>query len=381
MSSSSFEDIKISGMACAVPKDPIYTEYYKKYFSDSEVEQFIETSGVRTRYITGEKQTASDLCYVAAKKIMEHKGYTGDDIDACIFITQMPDYAMPATAFVLHKRLELKENCVVFDINLGCSAFPNGVSIVSSMIKSGLINRGLLLIGDSHSYCFKDEEKLSHDNMLFGDCGSACIIENITKNNQEENDCVINSIIKSDGSGFDAIITTGPTVDGRIPYDGYNLSFSYMNGVDVFLFAITKVPKLFKEFCKKFNCSSEDFDYFIFHQANVMILDQLEKRLKLPKEKVPRSIERYGNTDGATVPLTIVDLCERENIPDKIKFAAAAFGIGLSWGIISFEMDKKDILPVIYTDDYYKDGYLEDILEEIKSKKEKNNKKDGGNNV
>ncbi len=373
MSSASFEGIKISGMACAVPKDVIYTEYYKKYFGDSEVEKFIKTSGVKTRYITDQKQTASDLCYVAAKKVMEHNGYTGDDIDACVFITQMPDYAMPATAFVLHKRLGLKENCVVFDINLGCSAFPNGISILASMIKSGLINKGLLLIGDSQSYRFKKEEEMIHDNMLFGDSGSACIIENTDKNNGEDCSSVINSIIKSDGNGFDTIITPYPTLNGRLTYKKSDSFFSYMNGIDVFLFAITKVPKLFKEFYKKFNYSSDDFDYFIFHQANVMILNQLEKRLKLPEEKVPRSIERYGNTDGASIPMTIVDLCERENVSDKVKFAAAAFGIGLNWAIISFEMDKKDILPVIYTDDYYEDGYLEDILEEIKGKKKKKN--------
>jgi len=365
MSSLTFEGVRISGIACAVPDNKVHTDYFKKYFEEKEIEQFIKTSGVKFRYFSHEKQTASDLCYAAAKKLMEHKGYTGDDIDAVIFMTQTPDYIIPATSFVIHKRLKIKEDCIVYDINLGCSAFPTGVCNIASMIKSGIIKRALLLIGDCHDHNYYFEDKVKHDSMLVGDACSACIIE--------EGSSTINISIKSDGGGFDAIMILGPTISGRFRLTddlqkNCDNFVDYMNGSDVFLFTITKVPKLFKEFYKEFNCSPNDFDYFIFHQANKMILDHIEKKLKLPKEKVPRSIENFGNTDGASVLMTIADLCERENVPDKIKFITSAFGTGLNWGMASFEIDKKDILPIVYTNDYFEDGYVKHILEEIEKR-------------
>ncbi len=357
MPSTVFENVKIGGIACAVPDNLVDTQYFSKYFEQKEIDQFIKTSGIKTRCYSINKQTASDLCYVAAKKLMEHKNYTGEDIDALILMTQTPDYIIPATSYVLHKRLNLKEDCIVYDINLGCSALPTGICTIASMIKSGAIKRALLLIGDAHNHNISESASLTHDTMLTGDACSACIIE-------EGNSNIITSI-KSDGNGYDTIITPGPTANGRFCFDPDNIETNhyehYMDGSDVFLFTITKVPKLFKDFYKEHSCSPDDYDYFVFHQANQMILDHIEKKLKLPKEKVPRSIDRYGNTDGASVLMTIADLCERENVPNRIKFITSAFGIGLNWGIATFEIDKNDILPIIHTNEYFEEGFLEHI--------------------
>lgn len=364
MPSTVFENVKISGIACAVPDNVVDTHYFSKYFDEKEIEKFIKTSGIKTRCYSHKKQTASDLCYAAAKKLMEHKNYTGDDIDALILMTQTPDYVIPATSYILHKRLGLKQDCIVYDINLGCSSLPTGICTIASMINSGVIQRGLLLIGDAHEHNLDACPQVKHDNMLTGDACSACIIE--------KGDSTITTTIKSDGSGYDAIITPGPTGNGRFSFDPDNIELDkyqhYMNGSDVFLFTITKIPKLFKDFYKEYNCSPDDFDYFIFHQANQMILDHIEKKLKLPKEKVPRSIERYGNTDGASVFMTIADLCEREEVPDRIKFITSAFGIGLSWGIATFDIDKNDILPIIHTNEYFEEGFLEHIFSETEKK-------------
>ncbi len=373
MPSIAFDNIKIGGIACALPDNLFGSEHFLKYFDQKEIDQFVKTSGVESRCYKHKKQTASDLCYVAAKKLMEHKNYTGEDIDAIIFITQTPDYIIPSTAFVLQKRLGIKEDCIVYDINLGCSALTTGVSTISSMINSGLINRALLLIGDAYGTNEYADSDINHDRMLIGDGCSACIIEKIPDEEKNSGFSPIRTILKSDGNGFDAIITPGLTNSGRFPLkktdwspekiQEYQKQFcTYMDGSDVFLFAITKVPKLFKEFYKVFECSADDFDYFIFHQANKMILEHLEKKLKLPKEKCHHSIQKYGNTDGASVLITIADLCEQENVPDKIKFITSAFGIGLSWGITSFEIDKKDVLPIIYTNDYYEEGFLPNLF-------------------
>ena len=114
--------------------------------------------------------------------------------------------------------------------------------------------------------------------------------------------------------------------------------------------------EIFNEFYKTFNCDESDFDYFVFHQANLMIINQIAKKLKLPSEKVPISLHEYGNTEGASIPVSIVDVCSKNDINKKLKLITSGFGIGLSWGVVSFEIDSNDIIPMIVTDDYYEEG-------------------------
>lgn len=126
----------------------------------------------------------------------------------------------------------------------------------------------------------------------------------------------------------------------------------------MFSFTITKVPRLFKEFFQLYNCSFEDYDYCILHQANQMILNFISNKLKLPMQKMPISLDRYGNVSSGTIPLTIVDALEHNATKDEIKLITSGFGIGLSWGISSFSLNRCDVLSMIYTDDYYKEAYL-----------------------
>lgn len=349
MIARSFSGIKVAGIACAVPSKIKYTDEYSDYYGKDSVQRFKQATGIESRYLSNGKQTASDLCYVAAKALMKKNNLTENDVDALIFVTQSADYSIPATAFVLHKRLNLKADCLVFDINLGCSGFVNGIYILSGMIQSGMIERALLLVGDAViDRPLTDDKSFS---MMFGDAGSACILE---KGNGE-----IKGMIRSDGEGYNTLITPFP--GARFPINRENLERfenpQKMDGDDTFLFTITKVPKLFKEFYNYFECSFEDFDYCILHQANLMIINQIIKKLKMPAEKVPVSIAKYGNTDGASVPVGIVDLCESITEDKTLKLITSGFGIGLSWGIVSFEINTEDVLPMIFTDDYFEEGY------------------------
>ncbi len=348
MLSKEFNGVKISGLACAVPENKVEADSYREHFGDAAVDRFVGATGIKQRYLGNDGQTASDLCFVAAEALMEKKGLTGNDIDALLFITQTPDYSGPSTAFVLHKRLKIKQDCLVFDINLGCSAFVVGVYTVAGMIESGMIDRALVLIGDAGTHRNAPPDDISY-NMMFGDGGSAVLVE--------RGEGTIDGMVRSDGEGYNILIA---------PIPGYRfqgVSPEELNGIDkkmegdeVFLFSLTKVPKLFKEFYSTFDCSADDFDSFILHQANMMIIEHIGKKLKLPKEKIHVSIDKYGNTDGATIPIGIVDLCERIGEGKKLKLISSGFGIGLSWGVLSFEIDSSDVLPMIFTADYYEEG-------------------------
>ena len=347
MLSKEFHNVKISGLACAVPNHKVRTDRYIEHFGEAVVERFKTATGIESRYISDGTQTVSDLSYAAAKALMDKKGLSGEDFDALVLITQTGDYKIPATAYVLHKRLGLKPDCLVFDINLGCSGFVNGLYILAGMIESGTIERALLLVGDSDT-----NHQITEDTsftMMFGDASSATILE--------RGEGTMRGMIRSDGDGFNALITPvpGARFPGIYSPDEAGLQ-KKMDGNDVFLFTITKVPRLFKDFYQTFDCSADDFDYFVLHQANLMIINQIAKKLKLPAEKVLISLTEYGNTDGASVPVGIVDLCEKLEEPKKLNLITSGFGIGLSWGIVSFEIDSGDVLPMIVTDDYFTEG-------------------------
>lgn len=348
MLSKEFHKVRICGIACAVPKHKVATDSFRDRFGDDAVDRFKNVIGIENRYLSDEKQTASDLCCVAARQLMEHKGWSGNDIDALVFITQSPDYTKPSTAFVLQSRLKIKQDCIAFDVNLGCSAFVNGIHLVSCLIESGAAQKALLLIGDAGINQEPSEDEKSFQ-IMFGDAGSAILME--------QGDDLIRTMIRSNGDDFRTMITPVPGTRFRSlsPSDYGNLK-KRMNGEDTFLFSITKVPRLFREYYDTFGCSSDDFDYIILHQANLMILKQIMKRLKLTEDKVPVSIGEYGNTDGVSNPITIVDLCEKLPPNQPLRIIASGFGIGLSWGIAGFTINTDDVLPIIHTDEYFEEG-------------------------
>ena len=349
MATATFQNVKITGLCCAVPThvDSIYD--FNGLFGEKSVEKFIATTGVKERHFVHDLQTNSDLCYVAAEQLISHKGYEKDSFDGIVLVTQTPDYARPATAHVLHKRLGLSKDCMAFDINLGCSGFVYGVNIVASMIQSGALKRVLLCCGESHTCLSPTDDKAT--SMLFGDAGSAVILES-------GND-TIRTLLKADGEGYRAILTAG--INARVKIDPNHFDYDRvketMDGDAVFEFAIIQVPRSFKEFFKTFGGTIDDYDYCIFHQANLFMLEHIRKKIKLPVEKMPISMDRYGNTSSVSIPLTIADLCQKQECKEKIHFISSGFGVGLSWGIASFTLDKKDILPIIETDDYFKEAF------------------------
>lgn len=350
MRDKEFSNVRISGIATAVPDHYVRTVEYEERFGTEAVSKFQNATGIEGRYFSEGRQTASDLCYAAASRLMEKKGITGDGIDAVILVTQSPDYCRPSTAFVLHKRLNLRQDCLVYDINLGCTAFVEGLYTCAALVESGAAERVLLLIGDANMLWEADPDDTSF-SMMFGDAGGAIMLEHGKGS--------IRSMIRADGGGYQTILTPlpGSRFPGIIRSDNPLLA-KKMDGDDVFVFTITKVPKLFKEFFSTYSCSVDDFDCIVLHQANLMILNHIKKKLKIPDEKMPVSLGKYGNTDGVSIPVTIVDYCERLSEQKKLRLICSGFGIGLAWGVVSFEIDSADVLPMIVTNECFEEGFL-----------------------
>ena len=304
-------------------------------------------TGVKTRYISLAEQCASDLCYVATKKLLERLDWEPSSIDALLLVTQTPDYAVPATACILQYRLGLSEDCIAFDVNLGCSGYVYGLWLASTMIATQNINRVLLLVGDTSNYGINPND--SATAMIFGDGGSATALE-------KSEGKTMKYFLKTKGSGYKNIIVPAGHARSRsrtdIKASEYEL---YMNGSEIFTFAITDVPITIKSFMRQYHIDEDDVDVYVFHQANLFILKHLAKKLNISMEKVPISIDRYGNTSGESIPLTLVDIFGGEESKETINLLLCGFGVGLSWGGIYLKMNKSICLPMIYTNEYFKE--------------------------
>ncbi len=357
-----FQNIKISGVSCAIPKRVIKTEDFKDRFGSDEVDKFITMTGITQTRWTAEKQTASDLATVAAQKLIKEKSIDPAEIKALVFGTHSPDYRRPASAFVIQKQLGLSTEAAVFDISLGCSSAVYGIQVVASMMASSDIDKAILVVGDTASKTTNPNDRASI--MLIGEAAVAIYIEKTS-----EIVPPITSLMRSDGSGYRYLIVPGggyrnliADSHDEICMDGNprNLNNSFMQGTSVFTFTISDVPKAIKDYFALTSTGVEDYDVFAFHQANLLILKQIAKKLKIPMDKLPLTLPLYGNTSGAS---PLVTLCEYYGAVTgkKLNVMMVGFGVGISWGVTSFEINVDDILPIIETDYCFEEGYINHV--------------------
>ena len=357
MISSEFSGLKIAGIASAVPTKCVKAHDYDELFGAETIAKNIQTTGVEQTYHASEHQTSSDFAYVAAKKLMDEMNIDPKSIDVLIFTAAYLDYQVPPTSCVLHSRLGLSEDCIVFDTNLACSGYVYGLQTLCSLLTNSSAKRGLLLTGDITS---KVVSPLDKSRLLFGDGGTATLVE------KAEGADTLRFGMKTDGSRFKSIIVPAGAYrnvgashervewfDGNIRSD-YDL---FMNGTDVFSFTMTDVPKLALEFMEKYSLTEKDFDSYVFHQPNLFILKHLLKKIKGPIDKLRISLDRYGNTSVCAIPITICDTYGKAEGLKKLFIYG--FGVGLSWACGSITVDADHVYEIVHTDDYFKDGQVD----------------------
>ena len=355
-----FKNIKVAGVACAVPKNEIKTESYKPVFGDEEVEKFMAMTGVKASHRTLEHQTCSDLGYRAARELLAHKGVKPEEIGALLFSSHSPDYRRPSTAFVLQHRLGVPEEAVCYDISLGCSSLVVGMQTMASIMSTSDMRYGLLFVGDTAGKSVNPHDRSSA--MLFGEAGAVMLLEK-TQNDADQ----IKALVRSDGSGYKYMIIPGggyrnlhASEEVVMCADGNERSLmnSFIQGTSVFTFTIFDVPRLIKDFWKQTATGPDDYDCFAFHQANLYILKQIAKKTKIPFERLPITLDRYGNTSGASAIVSLCDVYGAGNDNKTIKVMACGFGIGISLGATSFEINTDDILPIMEDDEIYTEGLI-----------------------
>ena len=332
-----FKNVRIAGFSAGVPKKTINNLDLKNLSKDYDAAAFVETTGVKERRV--DDFTTSDLCLVAAEQLIKDLNWNKSEIEAIIFVSQTRDYQVPATSCIIQDKLGLSIECYAIDIELGCSGWVYGLSSVVSLMTLGGIKKALLMAGDA-------KRAVDDEDPLFGYAGTVTALE------YNEGDKGFQFHFGTDGSGYDAILVPDggsrnqmssesfvkEEIEGRM----YNRLQARMKGMDVFSFGISTAPKSVRKLADNFGFDYLDYDYFVFHQANMKMNNMISKKLKLDLKKVPSSMYKFGNTSSASIPITIVTELQGKFEDKPTKFICCGFGVGLSWGTVAFET--KDIV-------------------------------------
>jgi 3-oxoacyl-[acyl-carrier-protein] synthase-3 len=349
MATLSFEHVGITAMAAAVPVKIIYNLEYTDHFPPEEAKQVVEKIGVYQRRFAEPGICSSDLCFAAAEKLITDNDIDRSEIDLLVFVSQTPDYRMPATSVILQDRLNLTHNTIAFDLTLGCSGFIYGLAVIFSMMEHSGLRKALLLDGETRSRIYSPKDRQAA--FLFGDGGAAALIERSPAFSMSyfslNSDGSKEDLIKMKAGGY-RFPTSAETLKERVVDENGNIrsdEHGYMNGSEVFTFVIKEVPADMKKILEFSGNNLSDIDFFIFHQANLFINSHLARKLKLDSEKVPSTIQKYGNTSSVSIPLTMVS--ELKGKLDNKKVLMSGFGVGMTWASCIIDTGKCRISEIV----------------------------------
>jgi len=331
---NSVNHIAIKGLSVCVPKQVSKTMDYA-WISENERISFIKNTGVEEKRTASKTIATSDMCEKAANELITKLNWDKESIDVLIFVSQSPDYFLPATSAILQHKLGLKKGVIAFDINLGCSGYIYGLNVISNLLASGNYKKGLLLAGDKSTLSVNYKDKSTFP--LFGDAGSATALEF----SEKANPMFYN--LFTDGSGYKSIIVEDGGSRNHVSEKSFietkieegiircpiNL---VLDGMEIFNFALREVAPSIENLLKESSTDKLSIDYFVMHQANKLINESVRKKCRVEPEKVPYSIQKFGNTSSASIPLTMLYKLKSELEHKSLRLLLSGFGVGFSWG-------------------------------------------------
>lgn len=327
---------RFAGVATCTPAQVFNNQKDTAQFDPKEVRKVVAMAGVKERRVADDSICSSDLCLQAAKRLLGELSWSPESIDALIFVTQTPDYFLPSTSALIHRDLGLRPACASFDVGLGCSGYPYGLWLGSMMISTGSAKRVLVLHGETPSRFTHPDDRSTF--LLFGDAGSATALDVSADKTETWGFCLC-----TDGSGYDdLIIPAGGFRQRTTDVDRDN--YVHMNGGNLFNFTVKRVPELIEETLTLMEMETGQIDMFCFHQSNQFIMKHIAKKSGLPAEKVPIILDKYGNSGGPSVPLTLTQALHWETDHKAQKIMMLGYGVGLSWGSALLNVESTAVL-------------------------------------
>ncbi len=342
-----YKGVGITALSACVPRNISDNSKLGYLIPESEIQKTVNSIGIHQKRFVDEDVTASDLCVKAAEQLLADNNIDKNSIDMLLFMSQLPDYRIPATAPVLQHRLGLPVTTAAMDLSLGCSGSVYSLSAAMAYASLNGINRVLLLVGDTLSKLVNKMDKV--DAPLYGDAGTATLVEKV------DDDFESVFILCSDGEGENAVkikagggrhMTTAENLKEHVESDGSIVSDNevFMNGMEVFNFVMRRAPRSIKDLCEICSLDLGSVGNLILHQSNKFMTDFIARRIKYPLERVPYCLDRYGNTSAPSIPLTICSELRGKELSDAI---ISGFGAGLSWGTAYISLANCNISPVI----------------------------------
>lgn len=347
---------KILGLGSYVP-DRIVTNEELPYLNDQHVRQETKQTetddewvqkrtGIRERrYVPADSGMAtSDLALAAAKRALADANLEPHEIDCIILGTLSPDFHFPGTGVILQKKLGIdRTGCPCFDIRQQCSSFVYGLQMADAFIRTGMYKRILLVGAELHSHSLDFTTRGRDVTVLFGDGAGAMLLGPM--DTEDPRAGVMYTSVHADGSGaMDLYLKIFEIA--KLPYVQYDarnrdenqIMYPHMDGKRVFLNAVRGMVMSTQTALANTGLSWDDIQWFVPHQANLRINEKVAEVAKIPADKILNSIQHYGNTTAATVPLTIDHWRKLGKVKKGDRILSSVFGSGFTWGATIFTL-------------------------------------------
>jgi 3-oxoacyl-[acyl-carrier-protein] synthase-3 len=344
-----FSNVRLAGVVGVVPRNVSYFDDELANYSHDPANsrKLKQAMGYGEHRIATKGTTTSDLACFGLVKLFSEYGVNAQDIDAIFFVSQTPDYVLPATSAYIHGQFDFSKETYCVDINDGCCGYVKGLYEAAAFLQVTAAKRVLLIAGDVLSPRVSIHDRNSYP--LIGDAATVTLLEKTVEASPLDIEIYYN------GTGYDKLIipaggARSPGVETRARLetdeDGNKRSAEdlRMSGTDVFAFTQTVVPDFITSFLDRRALTPEGIDLFLLHQANAFILERIRMKLAVSKDKIPdQVIRKYGNSSSGTIPMSLA--CAHPAPGANVM--ACGFGVGLSWGAAMFKLEGLDFCAVV----------------------------------
>lgn len=321
---------RIKGLGSYLPSKVVTNKDLESVIDTSD-EWITERTGIKQRHISDPlTETASAMAVIAAKEAVADAGIDPMEIELIVVASTTNNMVFPTCACIVQREIGA-DNAQCFDMNSACPGFLAAYNVAQSFIEANQIKKALV-VGSEVPSNFVDWNDRGVC-ILFGDGAGAMILE------AEDSERTNKFIMRASGKRADCLNCENPKqrLEGEAMEALQKRSFFYMEGREVFKFAVTEVPKIITDLCEKYELDINDIDMFVLHQANQRIIEAVSKRLSVPLEKFPMCIAEMGNTSAASIPILLTKLKKEGKLKEGQKIIMSSFGAGLTWGATYFE--------------------------------------------
>jgi len=336
---------QIKAVSYYLPEQTVSNEQLAAEFRNWSAERISKKTGIDQRHIAADHQCASDMAVKAAEDLFQSGACGPEDIDYLLLCTQSPDYFIPTTACLVQDRLGISRESGGLDFNLGCSGYVYGLGLAQGLIETGQAENVLLITSETYSKHIHPQDKSVRT--LFGDAAAATLVSGKQvpgepKHYGQGEPLIGPFVYGTDGSGAEnLIVPVGGMRTRRLPDDAQpvcdsqgnirTLADLFMNGPEVLRFTLQVVPGAVRQVLEKANLALDDVDLFVFHQANLYILNHLRKKIHIPTAKFFLAMRDCGNTVSCTIPIALRRASDEGRLTAGQKVLIVGFGAGYSW--------------------------------------------------